>query len=165
VAYFINQKNNPLEKVFPNQNLQAFIKNSIEQAKKLEPGAFEKLIYDGSIFSICQNTILKEADKCVYESHKKYIDIHIIVDGCERVDLIHIEKVLEPFESSDKYDYFLYKTNASSKSYDLEAGMLAIFLFEDVHKVGVLPAPAAENVVKVVLKVDKKIFEQELSYE
>ena len=165
MPYLIEQSNYSLAKIFPNHNVRSFIETSIERAKKLERGTFEKIVYDKSMFSIIQNTILKDRTKCVYESHKKYIDIHIVVSGSESVDLINIQRVSEPFESSVENDYYLYKLNASTSDYYLEKDMIAVFLFEDVHKVGMLSNTSTDNVVKVVLKVEKDVFEKEFYFE
>lgn len=165
MPYFINQSKISWAKIFPNNNIRSFIESSMESAKKLKRGTFKKIIYDKSIFSIIQNTILKDRTQCIYESHKKYIDIHIIVDGSECVDLIEIQKVSDAFESSVENDYYLYKLNTSSKVYCLEQNMIAVFLFEDVHKVGIHSNSSSDNVVKVVLKVQKEVFEQEFCFE
>jgi biofilm protein TabA len=165
MPYFINQSKVPLAKIIPNNNIRFFIESSIESVKKLERGTVEKLIYDASIFSIIQNTILKDRAQCVYESHKKYIDIHIIVDGSESVDVIDIHQVPDAFESSVENDYYLYKLNASSRNYCLQKNMIAIFLFEDAHKVGILSNASSDNVVKVVLKVEKEVFDKEFYFE
>lgn len=164
MAYFINDSSLTLEKLFISLNTRIFIENCIKLSKKLELGTFEKVTCDKNIFAIIQNTVLKDRSKCVYESHKKYIDIHIVVDGSECVDLIHISEV-EPFESNIENDYYLYKSSSPSKRYELKKNMIGVFLFEDVHKAGIRPDTSINNVVKVVLKVDKEVFSEEFSYE
>ena len=165
MPYFIDQSQVPLTKIFQNNDICAFIRSSIETSKKLELGSFEKVTYNDSIFAITLNSIVKDRDQCIYESHKKYVDIHIIVDGCESVDLIDIQSAPSPFESSLEKDYYLYQVSESLSTYELKKNMLAVFLFEDVHKTGIRSNPFTDNVIKVVLKVDTEVFEQVFCYE
>ena len=58
------------------------------------------------------NTILKDSKDCIYESHKGYIDIHIVIEGKETVELIDLDNLtVEPYEVNFENDNFLYHSD------------------------------------------------------
>lgn len=164
MAYIIDIKNISFLNIFKNESLLLFIEKSMEVAKKLDIGCYEKLILDDSTFSIPQNTLLKCKSDCIYESHKKYIDIHIIVNGIENIELLDIDGLHKLYEENFENDYYLYTSKLDTKKIVLDKNTIGIFLFEDIHKVGIESSGIQQNIVKVVLKIKKNIFEKEFIY-
>jgi biofilm protein TabA len=165
VAYFVNTSRLLLSDFINDKVILAFVKNCIEKAKSIEKNSFELIRYDENIFAILQNTILKNRGECNFESHKKYIDIHIVVDGVECIELLDLKHMEKSFEANLEKDYFLYKSTSNPVMHHLDRNKIAIFLFDDVHKVGVHSLKSSPTIIKVVLKVKKDIFDMEFKYE
>ena len=150
--------------LFRDKEILQFLEESIDVAKNLEVGTYDKLILNNDIFSIPQNTYLKESADCVFESHKEYIDIHVIINGTENIELLHTNDNHQIYEKNTNNDYYLYTSNINAKKTVLNEKMLAIFFFEDIHKVGIVSNSNNNHIVKVVLKIKKNLFEKEISY-
>lgn len=165
MAYIVNVKDRLFSDICTNNKILLFLEKSIEVARKLDIGCYEKLILNDTIFSIPQNTLLKSSLECIFESHKEYIDIHIIINGVENIELLDIKEVSTPYEENIENDYFLYKSDEDTKKVILDQDRIGIFLFEDIHKVGIKSSYVENNVVKVVLKIKKNVFEKEFIYE
>lgn len=155
---------NPLVKsgipLFRDKKLNNFIKNNIDIALSLRDGEYQKNIYSDELFVISQNTLLKTSQECIYEAHKEYYDIHYCVKGAEKIELLSISDVAEPYEMDVKSDYYLYKANKLSKEINLSQNQFVVFSFEDVHKVGIKSDSNLNSILKVVIKIKKDLFEE-----
>ncbi len=147
--------------LFKDFKINNFLVNSIKIAEKLDKGKYEKIIFDDDIFSIPQNTILKKSMDCVYESHKEYIDIHVVVSGAEAVELVDVSDTKSPYEENLENDYYLYKNSLNPKKIILNNQRITILFFDDVHKVGIEISTQIDSVIKVVLKIKKTRFDKE----
>ena len=77
-----------------------------------------------------------EDGACLFESHRKYVDIQWVVEGLERLyvdDISHLEPVEE--YNAEK-DVIHYKENGCPTSILLTKGSSAILLPKDAHKPG-----------------------------
>ena len=162
MANIISSKN----KLFKDTSINNFLKKSIVSARDIDIGNYDKLVLNKDVFSIPQNTILIDSIDCIYESHKKYIDIHILIEGEEAVELINLKNLdIEPYETNYENDYFLYTSDTVEKNIILDKTKIAIFGFNDIHKVCIKSANGCISVRKVVLKVTQSLFEKEFIYE
>jgi len=149
-------------KLFKDKTINDFIEKSVLIARGLDIGCFDKLVLNQDIFSIPKNTILKDSKNCIYESHKEYIDIHIVIEGRETVELIDLKKsTIEPYEVNYENDYFLYRSALTEDKIVLNEMSVAIFGFDDIHKVCIKSRKDDVSVKKVVLKIKQSIFEKE----
>lgn len=87
-------------------------------------------------------------EKCFFESHKKYLDVHLLLKGEERIDIAHPDN-LEQFEQGD--DYFGYHGQAE-QTVILRPGSFLVVFPGDAHRVKV-QVNGAEKVSKVVFKL------------
>jgi len=148
--------------LFQNNAINEFIDKNIQISKTLEIGDFRKNYFNEDLFIISQNVELKDSNDLVYESHEKYYDIHYIVDNTEIINVIEKENLkVQAFESNEKYDYFLYKTDLFDKEIKLESNKFIICKFNDIHKVGIKFEDKKESVNKIVIKIKKEFFEKE----
>lgn len=147
--------------LFKSQHLNDFIKRNIGIALSLEAGEYQKNILNDEFFIIPQNTLLKTSQECIYESHKKFYDIHCCIKGVEQVELLSIADVGNPCEINIESDYCLYRTNKSAREIILSQNQFVIFSFADVHKVGINVSGNLISVVKIVIKIKKDLFEKE----
>lgn len=116
-------------------------------------GEWKKVELEGGLFAMEQVYETKPRAEGFFESHRKYIDVQVIIAGGERMEVIdaaHIA-VREPY--SLERDVILYKDVTDASELRLRAGEAAIFFPVDVHMPSLrLHAPAA-LVRKTVVKV------------
>ena len=83
-----------------------------------------------------------------FEAHKRYLDIHLMVQGQERVDLASPQG-LALFEHKD--DFYAYRGEAE-QSLVLRPGSFLVVFPEDAHRIKI-QVNGPETVSKVVFKV------------
>ena len=101
-------------------------------------------------YAIVQTYMTRPREQCVWESHRKYADIQLVLRGREHMGRQPIEamKVSQPYDESR--DRILY--SGEGEGLTVSAGQFTIFLPHDVHMPGRMIA-RAEEVKKVVVKV------------
>ncbi len=111
----------------------------------------ERITLDGDKLFI--NNVLIEQGKSQaeqpMEAHKRYIDIHVLLQGEERVGWADIDKLGEPSKAYDEADdYMLYEQEAISYV-DLKEGEFVIVYPEDAHA----PIIGKGQIRKLIVKV------------
>ncbi len=85
-----------------------------------------------------------------FEAHKNYLDIHIMLEGCERVELAPPDTLAE-FDRKENADFYAYRGTAAQSLVLLPGNFLVVFP-EDAHRIKIcLDGPQA--VRKAVFKV------------
>lgn len=114
----------------------------------MQPGIYE--INGDNIFAIVSEYQTKDESEGKPESHKKYIDVQYVADGCEQIGYAPLgnQEVIEKY--SDERDIIFYKGNCSFLKVD--KGMFAIFFPGDVHLPGI-KAGEKSLAKKVVIKI------------
>ena len=93
----------------------------------------------------------KKIDQCIYEGHKKYIDIHILTEGCEFVYISHSDYLEALGEYDEVGDCMLYKGDCKEKI-ELLPGYALILFPDDIHMPQVAVKEKKNN-RKLVVKV------------
>ena len=93
-------------------------------------------------------------EESFFESHKKYLDIHIMTDGSEGVE-ISPPGELEEFDRVEANDFYAYRGPAHYKL-ALSPGDFLVVFPNDAHRIK-MQLFAPEKVTKVVFKV--RIFD------
>ncbi len=116
--------------------------------KNLEPGKYE--IDKDNYFFIFEKDSM---DKNVYECHKKYIDIHVPIEGQEIINFTSHSNVAidNPYKAEDDVELGDKKTDIES-TLILPKQQIAIFLPGEPHKPW-LKFKKNEKVKKAVIKV------------
>ena len=83
-----------------------------------------------------------------FEAHKKYLDVHLMLQGTERVDISHPD-VLTLFDHKD--DFYAYQGEAE-QTLLLTPGSFLVVFPGDAHRIKV-QVRGPENVSKVVFKL------------
>lgn len=83
-----------------------------------------------------------------FEAHRKYLDIHIMLSGCEQVGIAHPD-TLELFEHRD--DFYAYHGNAGQTLRLCPGDFLVVFP-GDAHRIKV-QTDGPQRVSKVVFKI------------
>ena len=104
------------------------------------------------LFALVQEYTTRAPDDCVWEAHRRYIDVQFVVTGAERMGVASLAEMREreAYDSARDVAFF----EPGSEFVTIRAGMFAIFGPEDVHS----PCHAAGEaglVRKVVVKVSR----------
>ncbi len=91
-----------------------------------------------------------EKEDRFWEAHKKYIDIHLMLDGCERIDLNFIENLEQKQYQED--DDFLPLDGDKSAYVELRKGDFLVCYPEDAHMTAI-KVNEKENIKKAIFKV------------
>lgn len=85
-----------------------------------------------------------------FEAHEKYLDIHLMLEGSERIEIAPPQE-LEQFRSEPENDFYAYHGNAHY-SLTLVPGDFLVVFPSDAHKLK-MKVGAPETVTKAVFKV------------
>lgn len=134
-------------------NLQENIMEALNYAVNnnlslLECGSYK--INDDRLFFNRVSYSTKPIEEGFWEGHKKYIDIHVILSGSERIDY-NLKSNLQEKSFNEKDDFLSFDGNAKISLF-LSKGDFAIFYPEDIHKTA-LNVDELNVVEKVIFKV------------
>lgn len=144
-----------LENCDKYQRLNPNFCRAFDLLKKMASEPFEpgRKIHDGNtLYSVSLLYDTKSADDVLFEAHKKYIDIMLIIEGKEAIGYLpdgQIHEICKPY--NDSIDAALAKTQPGMSKINMVAGDLAIFYPDDYH------APGIDNdgkhlVKKIIMK-------------
>lgn len=85
-----------------------------------------------------------------FEAHKKYLDIHVMLEGSERVAIAPPE-TLEEFENATDRDFYAYRGSGGHELI-LSPGMFLVVFPDDAHKIK-MQAGGPAQVTKAVFKI------------
>ena len=136
-----------------------YLKTALDESSNIHqrifsfsPGAFEKVFLDYECFALEQVFYTKERSKCFIESHRKYIDFQLILNGTEQMEYIDISKLQTDTSYDNSKDLITYKMVDNTSKFVLQKGDLAIFFPDDGH-VGLPMFEQKMLVYKTVIKL------------
>ena len=133
------------------QKLQDSNSNEYKTLTNTKIDECTKIVLDESCFVLFQSYITKNKIDCLYESHKKYIDIQYIFDGCEIMEVENIANLQVSKEYDENLDYAKYFQSNNASSLVIRKNELAIFYPTDAH----MPCIKVDKNVKVIKAVFK----------
>lgn len=90
------------------------------------------------------------AENRFWEAHRAYLDLHLMLDGCERIDLNFLDRMeLRPYVEKDD---FVPAYGAKKASVILEVGDFLVCYPEDVHMTGI-KVDAPVQLKKAIFKI------------
>jgi YhcH/YjgK/YiaL family protein len=107
---------------------------------KLASGEVGEIRLEAGTLAYEQVYHTRTREKCFFESHRKYIDVQLVLEGEEVMDVVPISELEldKPFEAEK--DLVTYHDpgarSAGSKRYVVKAGQAAVFFPEDGHMPG-----------------------------
>lgn len=120
----------------------------------LRKGQFEKGKFEvdgNNKFGIGLTYETQDAAKALWEAHRKYLDIHVILEGEEYVLISDIENMKSCKEYEDDYELF----NGEAQQYILlKPGYFLILFPNEVHKTTVMaisPCLVRKKVFKLLI--------------
>jgi len=119
----------------------------------LAVGTSEKVELAGGAFAIDQVYESKLRPDAFFESHRKYIDVQVIVEGGEWMEVVDISRltVSQPYDA--ERDFIKYADVSGASVLKLEPGYGAVFFPTDGHMPCLRPEGRAGLVRKTVVKV------------
>lgn len=125
-----------------------FLKNT-----KLDTLSVGKHLIDGeNVFAAVSTGTPKAQDKAGWESHKSYIDVHVMITGKERIGVAPVATatVTKPYNpTSDGAGYAL---SSEAKYYEADSNTMIILFPSDAHSPG-NRVDGYDQVKKVVIKI------------
>ncbi|MFI5336591.1 MAG: YhcH/YjgK/YiaL family protein [Opitutales bacterium] len=116
-------------------------------------GASEKMELTGGAFGIEQVYQTRARAECFFESHRRYIDVQVIVGGVELMEVADLGRLTETQPYDAERDYVKYADPGDASCLRVQAGDLAVFFPADGHMPCLQAAGRPSRVHKTVVKV------------
>ena len=113
-------------------------------------------IEDSNIFVNVSEYVTRQVENSIWEAHKEYADLQIILAGEEQVFVSNIETMSVGVYHQDS-DY-LECTGECEKSVKLDKNKCILLLPEDVHMPGVCIDKQVKGVKKAVFKIPMNLL-------
>ncbi len=123
-----------------------------ERIRGLAVATVGEVRLDGGAVVFEQVYLSRHRKDCVFESHRKYIDVQFILEGEEDVDVTDTGGLIIERPYREEKDVVLYRDGGAVSRHRLRAGEAAIFFPDDAHMPGQAPGPSG-LVRKAVIKV------------
>ncbi len=119
----------------------------------IAPGASERIELGQGVYVIEQVYATKPRAEGVFESHRKYIDVQVVIEGSEAMEIVDAARATgrEPYH--EERDFLLYQDVEDASVLRLRAGEAAVFFPVDVHMPSLRLGAGAALVRKAVVKV------------
>ncbi len=116
-------------------------------------GASEKFELQGGAYAIEQVYYTKPRSEGFFESHKKYIDVQVVVEGVEAMEVSDVSHltISEPY--LPEKDFIKYADTTATSSIRVGSGAVAIFFPTDGHMPTLQVDGRSQLVRKTVVKV------------
>lgn len=124
----------------------------LKALKNVEPDGQEHVVNPDFFYSV-QSYRTRSAKECKFESHRKYIDIQIMVKGMEAMDLADISRLSVKEEYDSTKDIMFWNDPERMAQITLKEGDFAILYPENAHR-GAIALDEPEDVIKIVGKVN-----------
>ncbi len=144
-----------LEKFLKNEIVLNYLKsvdkidsNDRKRIFTLPIGSFEKYDLGSGIFALEQSYITKDRSECFWETHRKYIDIQVHLDGIEQMEYVDFSKLKVKLDYNETKDLIVYEDIKDSNKIVMQPNDIAIYFPNDAH----MGLPMYENQVSRVFK-------------
>ena len=98
---------------------------------------------------------LRDISEAKLEAHRKYLDLHYVISGEERVGYINVDKCTAAMKFNEEEDYILFDNKLDEFSSEeiswvnLKEGNFMVFFPEEAH----VPLIGKGKIKKVVFKI------------
>lgn len=137
-----------------NMEIASRIEMAINYLSKLNIAQSDigKHIVNNKFFYIVQEYTTKHEEDCVLESHRKYIDVQLLVEGTEIMDVVDVSRLAIKEEYNNDEDVMYWNVPDRMARIKLSAGDYVVLYPENAHR-GAIATECFEKIVKVVGKV------------
>lgn len=123
-----------------------------QRARSVGAGETRRIELGEGAFALEQAYASKARAEGFFESHLKYVDIQIVLEGEEWIEVIDRTETTIAREEPDR-DLIVYRDHAGASRLRIKAGQAAVLLPVDVHmpglRIGTEPMLVRKSVVKV----------------
>lgn len=136
--------------------LNQYFAKMLEIAKEAmeSPAEVGKYALDGDkAYYLMQEYDTKSVDAAKFETHKRYIDIQIVLEGAEQIRFETVDELDVMTEYNAEKDCALYFMNKTYDSVNLLKGQVAIIFPEEAHAPCVSMGDTPTHVRKMVAKI------------
>ncbi len=131
-----------------NENLDTALRRIAQGLDGLQPGHYDM---DGdNLWLNCFEYETLPEDQCFYEAHHKFGDIHIMLQGCEKVSIADPQD-LEEFKSEPENDFYAYHGSEALDTFVMRPGTFLVVFPGDAHDIK-MRVHGPEQVRKAVFK-------------
>jgi biofilm protein TabA len=116
-------------------------------------GGAQRVELTGGVFAMEQVYETKPRGDGFFESHRKYIDVQLIVEGEELMEVVDASRIAVRDSYVAERDLIIYRDVATASQLRLVAGEAAIFFPVDVHMPSLRLRDGSALVRKAVVKV------------
>ena len=150
VREFIEWLNEPREE----SDLKEKVKQALSYLYSLDTANLceGKTEVNSDFYYTVQRYNTKEVSECSFESHKKYVDIQIMIEGSEIMDLADISRMSMKQEYNSDSDFMLWNEPERFTRTTLRQGDYIVIYPETAHR-GAINLGLEERVLKIVGKV------------
>jgi biofilm protein TabA len=126
----------------------AFLANT-----QLDTLTIGKHAIDGeNVFATVSEGPTKDYNKTAWEAHKKYIDLHLMIRGKERIGVMNAASATVTNAYDDVKDVTNFDVNTKGDYYVADTGTLLIFFPDNSHRPGI-HVDGYDTVKKLVIKI------------
>lgn len=128
---------------------------AVEYLTKLEfseTDAGKKVVVNDKFFYLIQSYDTKPAHECKLESHRKYIDIQVMINGEEMMDIVDTSKLTVKEDYDDEKDVIFWRVPKRMARTTLRAGDCIVLYPENAHR-GAASIKNTSHVLKIVGKL------------
>ena len=121
--------------------------------RSIAPGKSERIELAGGVFAIEQVYATKARAEGFFESHRKYVDVQVVVEGEELMEVVDATRIGVKQPYNEERDFVMHEDAAEASIVKIHAGEAAVFFPVDVHmpslQLGATPRIVRKTVVKV----------------
>jgi biofilm protein TabA len=116
-------------------------------------GTSRRVELGGGVYAMEQSYLTKPRAEGVFESHRRHIDLQVLVEGREGIEVADRERLSVRQDYDAERDFMLHGDSTEASRLLLGAGEAAIFFPIDAHMPSVRTGGQAERVRKTVVKI------------
>ena len=115
-----------------------------------KPSYNGKIEYKNGITVAYSKYETKEEIRETWEQHRKYIDVHIVLEGCERIGLLHDagSRIIKEYSEPDDVEWVV----GDGDYFRLSLGVMAIIFPGEAHQPGLMDG-SVQSIRKAVVKI------------
>lgn len=112
-----------------------------------------------NIFAIVMCYTTTTPENSLLESHRKYVDIQTVIDGAERFECAHIDKLTTKNTYDADKDIILYD-HATPRPFaaDITPGTFIMLYPHDAHMAALMINDTPQSIKKVVVKIKRELL-------
>ena len=134
------------------EKLQNKNSNEYKSISNTKVDECNKIVLDENCFVLEQSYITRDKKDCLYESHKKYIDIQYMFEGDEIMEVKNVNNLEISKEYDETLDYAKYFQSKESSSLLIKESEMAIFYPNDAH-MPCIKIDENKKIIKAVFKI------------